>query len=140
MDKCTDYNPDTQAQCDCLNCGQPWEAHQVTDRKQALIDLKAKVEAGDKMRWTEFLDAFPLNPNDKYLYAAKAYDGSVDAALSLLEAVLPGWDARVFKSGSAWIYKPTRNAPPDMESEACVEDQPARALLLAILSALISQA
>lgn len=108
----------------------------MTDRKQALIDLKDKVEAGTVDIADELVLVALPKPAFAYTLFYQSYHGSVDAALSLLEAVLPGWDAHVFKSGSAWIYKPTRNAPPDMESEACVEDQPARALLLAILSAL----
>ena len=26
--RCAQYNPDIQAQLDCINCGQPWEDHQ----------------------------------------------------------------------------------------------------------------
>lgn len=65
-------------------------------------------------------------------------NNSMDAALSLFDAVLPGWDFRVYRGGHVWVYIPTRGAPPREEAESFVEMNPARALLIAILKALIS--
>ena len=34
---CEKYEPDVQAQCDCVNCGQPWENHQKPNRLENAI-------------------------------------------------------------------------------------------------------
>lgn len=104
--------------------------------KQALIDLKAKVEAGAVVSWFEFVgDAFKARWMQYDAY--RAYEGSVDAALRLLEAVLPGWHWNL-APGYCHVMPPVDNG--DQEAITGVHYTPARALLLAILSALISQA
>lgn len=69
----------------------------------------------------------------------KAFDGSLDAAFALHEALLPGW--RVHKMGEDdntgsgwWAFLCTRYAPL-LESKAYDQPNPARAWLLAILRA-----
>ena len=67
-------------------------------------------------------------------------NNSLDAAKSLHEAVLPGWDARLYlMSGEVWVYTPVRNGPPGAECEASIPNNMARAWLLAILRAKISE-
>lgn len=68
-----------------------------------------------------------------------AYNGSLDAAKELHSAVLPNWEACLHLSGNAWVYIPTRNAPPKMEARVSIGGNPARACLLAIIRALIAQ-
>lgn len=101
--------------------------------KQALIDLKAKVETGE---WSAETTANTDNAVIDLLLPL-AYDGSVDAALSLLEAVLPGWHWNL-APGYCHVMPPVDNG--DQEAITGVHYTPARALLLAILEALISQA
>lgn len=104
--------------------------------REALIELKAKVEAGEPCRtWGATLTDFAgAKWNEVYL----AFNGSLDAAKALHEAVLPewGWLINGFRS---WV---TVWAEGDRTSDAnfnatCINN-PARAWLLAILSALIA--
>ena len=96
--------------------------------------LKEQVEGGVAGGWMVFSDAFgPLSYN-RHVLAQEAYNGSVDAAIALMEAVLPGWGWEINK-------KSARLAGPEGEvfygqrfSEA-----PARLFLYAIIDALISQ-
>lgn len=102
--------------------------------KQALIDLKGRI-GKDYVHLKESVvnAAFQEHKQQDAVY--RAYDGSVDAALSLLEAVLPGWDWEVAKlNGGLTVH--AKVGPDALE----FSDTPARALLLAILEALISQA
>ena len=73
--------------------------------------------------------------------AHRAYTGSVDAALALMQAVLPGWTAVEIRSRggmSRWVAEVSR-CPDEYfggeEAEIGHADTPARALLLAILKA-----
>lgn len=109
----------------------------MSDSKQALQDLLEKVEAGGDGGYVHAFsgEVFP-EPNRQQV--VNAYNGSQDAAMALVGRALPDWDAAVFKSGSAWLYIPTRNGPPIKEFR--VENKvPSRALLIAILKALISE-
>jgi len=98
----------------------------------ALKALLARVEAGDAtdVRLARF--CFPKHDRCMFL----AYNGDLNAAKALHEAVLPEWEWTFYydgecsiqqKSGRS-IYKASRN--PD----------PARAWLISILKALISEA
>lgn len=121
----------------------------MTDRLTALRALLEKVEAGD---WPGGIDGaarqvFPFKSerdDDLGLTAASAFDGSLDAALKLLAAVLPGW---------GWTAGMPTSGPDDFMTEAYIPastdadwqschgfaDTPARAMLIAILKALIAQ-
>lgn len=107
-------------------------------RKESLAELIAKVEAG---KWW-------LDVGVAKAYCAKsglgnysvkitnAHNGSIDAAMSLRKAVLPGWFAGVSENiyGHGWHgWVQTHECSMDANS-----DDPARALLLAILRALHS--
>jgi len=57
-------------------------------RKEALAELVAKVEAGEWPSRGAYLIPGEFRPADPGL----AFQGSLDAAKALHEAVLPGWD------------------------------------------------
>ena len=116
-------------------------------RKQALADLIAKVEAGtlipDNLIVSSEVSAMidlAVNVSDLHgdVWADlfNAYDGSLDAAKLLHEAVLPGWFGGVSENihGHGW-YGWVQTNERHMEARS---DQPARAWLLAILRALHS--
>jgi hypothetical protein len=122
---------------------------------EALKDLKAKVEAGgftpepggsvmpSYRSFVALADiALPQDLRALNVLAHDAYKGSLDAALRLHEAVLPGWDATL-SIGACHVSlsesigsNPVRGWYPGPE---CSADTPARAWLLAVLSALIAQ-
>lgn len=60
--------------------------------------------------------------------ANSAYRGSVDAAIALCEALLPGWKWAVYGDGHAHLWLQLNTADGDAST-------PARALLLAVLRA-----
>lgn len=107
----------------------------MSDRKQALQDLLAKIEAG---KWD---CNFPnkgmagLRSAARYRLAAKAYDGSLDAAKALHEAVLPEFEYG-YDGSLAWVKLPGLRTSYRHDSRG---DYTARAWLCAILKALISQ-
>ena len=115
----------------------------MTTRKEALIRLRDKVKAGTvcrsnrKAKWQD-CDfekvgyGYRVNAN-----IAGAYNGSLDAAKALHEAVLPEWYPGMsqniyFADWYAWVQ--TKTAHRDARNL-----DPARAWLLAILEALIAQ-
>jgi hypothetical protein len=129
----------------------------MTDRKQALIELRDKVRVGDQPQPRDFRAAlevpmqdmrYTVMPND----ARAAYGGSLDAAKALHDAVLPGWAiervtmwpglngecvVRIWgthdKDGERW------HNFDDGRASGRSRDNLARAWLLAILEALIAQ-
>ncbi|QDP48433.1 MAG: hypothetical protein Tp118SUR00d2C21406231_49 [Prokaryotic dsDNA virus sp.] len=106
-------------------------------RKKALTDLRDKVAAGELPPEINAIELFRRwsvfdGPNKRF--ADLAYWGSLDAALALHNAVLPGWR---WEGGSgAGIFAVWDK--PD-EAHKGRSDNPARAFLLAILSALIAE-
>ena len=108
------------------------------DRRAALVALKDAVEAGNATRTTiEEMAAgvFGLNTNAMDVGAAYA-QGSTDAALALLGAVLPrAWCVLRISTLSRAIIGCV-----DADAEVVAQaSTPARALLLAILTAMIEQ-
>jgi hypothetical protein len=67
----------------------------------------------------------------------RAYNGSLDAAKALHGAMLPGWRWLVEGNGNASVYPPDENLLKAVDVDGAVS--PARAWLLAIIKALISQ-
>jgi hypothetical protein len=121
-------------------------------RLEALKDLKAKVEAGtlyDECRMTDgAINGYQaVRVEDRYAEAigstvclgedvawVAAYRGSLDAAESLHEAELLGWEYNIDSESGVCVY------PDDLEgAQVGFSATPARAWLLAILSALIAQ-
>jgi hypothetical protein len=102
-------------------------------RKQSLIELRDKVKAGADI-WPS---DFPLGFKGTQ-WGIRAYEGSLDAAKSLHEAVLAEWTyVDLLQRGqrhSAHVAKGVLR-----ETYTGISDNPARAWLLAILEALIAQ-
>lgn len=65
-----------------------------------------------------------------------AFRGSLDAAIALYEALLPGWVANIWTDGYVDLYE----TPHSEHVRADVVGNPARALLLAVLRAKLMEA
>ena len=107
-------------------------------RIEVLNTLLKNTEEG---KWDAFGWGFALQFNDHLIiYARRAFDGFLDAAKALHEAVLPEWGVMIKPFGKAWAEvwmlgdTETTNRPIRGTST-----DPARAWLLAILRALIAQ-
>jgi hypothetical protein len=102
----------------------------MTDRKDALVELLAKVEAScldEVYCLTQHVNGIGMNAS-----MWQSYNGSLDAAKALHEAVLPEWLAVIDTDGAVEV---SRGGWP---ADATVTDNPARAWLIAILKALIA--
>lgn len=124
----------------------------MSDRKQALTDLLEKVEAGKGLVSDVVFDAFSKDGGSvdiSSLQVLPAYNGSLDAAKALHEAVLPGWTVRLCaftphgKSAPHVHVFRMRQAHDDPSmggnSAGYSGDNPARAWLIAVLKALIAK-
>jgi hypothetical protein len=99
---------------------------------EALIQLRDKVKAGEAPHTYTMESMFD---EDTAYTIKRSYHGSLDAAEALHEAVLPGH----FVNMRFWTSSPTMaNVEVGNEHEGSAPT-PARAWLLAILEALISQ-
>lgn len=105
---------------------------------QALRKLRERVGTGEAttMRFEDTLGH--ISPHADTL-AEQAYFGSLDAAMALHEALLPGWGWEVSSLEHANIFGSSRDGR-DRFIRVGVNDNPARAWLLAILDALIQEA
>jgi hypothetical protein len=87
-------------------------------------------------------DAWPErhehSDDDPAYHALEAYHGSLDAALALHEAVLPGWGALIDLTSDVTVDNGAPNLIEFRDKSARVTGNPARAWLLAVLEALIS--
>ena len=109
-------------------------------RKEALAELIAKVEAGE---WDAAGWGVALSFDDcRRIEAKRAFQGSLDAAKALHEAVLPGWIVHDFSQNSrsmGWSIvlasKSGAYATSHQGGNVGFCDNPARAWLLAILRA-----
>ena len=110
----------------------------VTERKKALKELLAKVEAGEVMDWRMYTASFGLFTDDRHIKAASAYKGSLDAAKALHEAMLPEWVYGINFDAHKEIYAFVGDGV-CYETDECYSDNPARAWLIAILKALIAE-
>lgn len=107
----------------------------MTDKKQALIELRDAVAAGEFPAGERGAArrVFPYAEKgfDSGVSAAEAFYGSLDASKALHEAVLPEWGWTIQAMGLCYVHSD--------EGEYCgSSDNPARAWLLAILEALIA--
>jgi len=107
----------------------------MTNRKQALQDLLAKVEAGDYVSTFEYKDAL-----GSWKEAHNANHGSLDAAKKLHEAFLPGWHFDIATEANENGFYANFSSPDWDSAFTSWADNPARAWLIAILKALISEA
>lgn len=131
------------AECDCENGGD--ECNWIKPGRDAVTALRTLIEAVEAGEFPHGINGaaravFPYaerEADDLGLTAAAAFDGSVDAALALMEAVLPGWVwALDCEPGfaTALIFKP--NGDELYLQSVAKTDTPARAILLAILKAM----
>lgn len=109
-------------------------------RKEALTELLDKVKEG--VTTTDdtakaFINDDPNNDDcvGHSVHAMRAYYGSMDAALSLFEAVLPGWGYELSKQPEDLVY--VRVWIDISVTFGWSSDTPARALLIATLEALV---
>lgn len=109
----------------------------MTSKLDSLRALHDAVKAGTRP-WREPRDPDD-HPHDAHILLA--FSGSLDAAHALHKAVLPGWAWEGGTlSNSATVYAP--NYPGEDFEAPCYSGEdpdPARALLLAILAALVAQ-
>jgi len=118
-------------------------------RKEALTELLEKVKAGEWTEtgdsddmWLKWHDAMSPREWKRYNELSKAsFYGSMDAALSLFEAVLPGWGGCVWTGGAgdwaATVSIAPLGKPRSQHSGKCTT--PSCALLMAILEALVDK-
>lgn len=106
----------------------------MTTRKEALIALRDKVRDGEHWHFDEtpVPDGFPECWID-------AYNGSLDAALALHEAVLPWWGFEICEYSASVSNRQTDDWLAHCKCFDANNNNPARALLLAILEALIAE-
>ena len=120
----------------------------MTNRKQALTDLLAKVEAGSVDDSRMYTAALGIHLDNRHVHAAAAFSGLIDSAKVLHEAVLPetAYDLSDWPMGaSSAILTGTHegddggrwSGKDDFKSEGRSQT-PARAWLIAILKALIA--
>ena len=112
----------------------------MTDKLDALDKLIAAVEAGHvDANWYDYLEL----PKGHGNATIRAYHGSLDAALALHNALLPGWVATVWAGGEAagvkywWATVEDWNSGEEVSAENL--PSPARAWLLAIIKAYRAQ-
>jgi hypothetical protein len=105
-------------------------------RKEARIELRDKVKAGEWPGLISFHEANIIGAGRAHK-CRDAYNGSLDAAKALHEAVLPGWFPGMSQNihfGDWYVWVQTKTLHHDARDQ-----DPARAWLLAILEALIAQ-
>lgn len=111
----------------------------MTNQTQALRYLLVKVEAGERGIGLNTVSVF--GNTQSAMDAVDAFDGSLDAAKVLHEAVLPGWKFGMHEPQPgiyrAYVCKWSLLRPMPTTYDAA---DPARAWLIAILRALIAQA
>jgi hypothetical protein len=114
----------------------------MTDRKDALTELLAKVEAGIEPNTDDVWDSFVESNSfvrSSCLKILPAFHGSLDAAKALHEAVLPEWTRSVDATAPEMGIEVALHGPKSIFKG---DHQPteARAWLIAILKALIADA
>jgi len=104
-----------------------------SERKRALVELLAKVEAGGGC--THAFAAVSPCGTSRFSWMTAAFNGSLDAAEALHEAVLPNFLWKI-NCSNATVYP--FNAPDTGSGFYGMADNPARAWLCAIIQALIA--
>jgi hypothetical protein len=108
----------------------------MTDRKDALVELLAKVEAScldEVYCLTQHVNGIGMNAS-----MWQAYSGSLDAAKALHEAVLQGWAWSLYEEDSGEFLSIVSKGYNVKIYQANWHTDPARAWLIAILKALIA--
>ena len=119
----------------------------MTEKLTALRELEGKVEADDDIPkfspvWKAALGATMSDPYSRSSPYA-AHNGSLDAAMALMKSVLPGWTVNLIqnmhhKHWNAFVTRIKEDGAA-IDYSANHNDNPARALLLAIIHALIAE-
>lgn len=111
----------------------------MTSKLDSLRALQTAVKAGADLGYGPTANQCDAAiPGQAHLIFA-AFDGSLDAARQLHEALLPGWVGSSDTEGFAKVGKGSRGVQTVMYAER-IDGQPARAWLLAILRALKARA
>ena len=109
----------------------------------ALKELAEKVEAGTEPTaddtWPIASCSSPVEGMAWAMCAVKSFGGSLDAAKALHEAVLPGWTWTVEKSTYNKLYEAWVRGEEAPGYTVSDQADPARAWLLAIIRAKISE-
>lgn len=112
-------------------------------RKEALAELLEKVKAGETygnnelVNYDRIMDGFGFLAHYQVMWVISSWrDGSMDAALSLFEAVLPGWGYALTKQPEDLVY--VRVWIDIAATFGWSYDTPSRALLIAVLEALVA--
>ena len=109
----------------------------MTDKQAALAALIAAIEAGDDISWG--IGGSPARKGLPTLWetALNAYCGSLDAALALHDALLPGWAWSIGSDNAAEVWPFGKVV--DAIRAYTDGGSPARAWLVAILKAYQAQ-
>ena len=100
----------------------------------ALKDLLAKVEKGKVPQWFNWNSGIKGHGTNARL----AYNGSIDAAKALHDAVLPGWDLQICTYEDD-LFEVSVSLPLCVKTYDGLSEIIARAWLIAIIRALIAQ-
>lgn len=116
---------------------------------EALKELAAKVEVnffdGEPPKFNSFCDEweaiFGIYVHPTYSNPWRAYNGDLNAAKALHDAVLPGWawSVKTLATDSVQVWTNRAYGLREPGHIGTTKDNPARAWLLAILRALIAQ-
>ena len=105
----------------------------MTDRDRLIeaVEAGAWADKSDVQNFYRHCEVvFPKDDRELWIDAFNAYNGSLDAALRLHEALLPGWRWNAWAVGGATVWNDIANV------HTAENSNPARAWLLAILRAL----
>lgn len=103
----------------------------------AMRTLIQAVEAGALPSLRDRADTLGTDQDDRALWFAHAFDGSVDAALALMEVVLPGCAWSLYDNADGDFQAGVHRHDDEHDFHICeFSDTPGRALLLAILKAM----
>lgn len=108
-------------------------------RIEALEELAAKVEAGEVKDWRPYYIERVFGTKRNAVLAVASFDGSLDAAKALHDAVLPGWKKQLYEEDDGSFNALLRDGQDDRVYAEVWSVDLARAWLLAILRALIEQ-
>ena len=104
----------------------------MTDKTQALQRLLEAVEAG---RVGQFRNLDSEFGHGNGIHAKRAYNGSLDAAKALHEAMLPGWEFKIGLTNAVVFLRTHKDNDPQHSGMSEVS---ARAWLLAIIRAVMA--
>lgn len=100
---------------------------------EELEDLLHRIESNEHLSWRAF---WCLSDDEPAIWAREAYDGSLDSAKKLHEAMLPGWEWMLHDDGCAAVFVPS-DIVGGRDRFAGNAADVARAWLIAIIDALI---